>query len=175
MNGWRKSWRWWARQSSGSGAINLAELTFRRACQDDLPSIIAMLADDVLGSTRESQSDGEPGQAYLDAFAEIDADPNQMLCVAEADGAQVGTLQLSIIPGLARGGAKRGQIEAVRIASHRRGEQIGEAMFIWAIDQCRQRGCRLVQLTTDKARPDAHRFYDRLGFEATHVGYKLSL
>ncbi|TMV12043.1 GNAT family N-acetyltransferase, partial [Rhizobium sp. Td3] len=87
----------------------------------------------------------------------------------------VGTFQLTVIPGLSRGGAKRAQIEAVRVARSRRNEQIGEAMFKWAIDYSRSQGCALVQLTTDKARPDAHRFYDRLGFEPTHIGYKLRL
>ena len=92
------------------------------------------------------------------------------------DGSQVvGTLQLTCIPGLVRAGTKRGQIEAVRIARDRRGNTLGEAMFAWAIDECRARGCTLVQLTTDKARPDAHRFYDRLGFKATHIGYKLEV
>jgi GNAT superfamily N-acetyltransferase len=134
-----------------------------------------MLADDVLGAKRENPDDPDVQQAYLEAFDEIDADPNQFLCVAEVDGDIVGTLQLTFIPGLTRGGAKRGLIEAVRVASHRRGERIGEAMFAWAIEQCRHQNCKLVQLTTDKARPDAHRFYDRLGFEATHIGYKLAL
>ena len=90
-------------------------------------------------------------------------------------GLIIGTLQLTFIPGLSRNGAKRGQIEAVRIVSDRRGGKLGEAMFAWAIRECRERGCSLVQLTTDKARPDAHRFYDRLGFEPTHIGYKLEI
>ncbi|WOI57468.1 GNAT family N-acetyltransferase [Palleronia sp. LCG004] len=133
-----------------------------------------MLADDVPGSSRETASP-DVGPCYQNAFDEIDADPNQFLCVVE-DGQQiVGTLQLTFIPGLARNGARRGQIEAVRIASDRRGSKLGEAMFTWAIDECRSRGCSLVQLTTDKARPDAHRFYDRLGFEPTHIGYKLKV
>ncbi|MCD2180676.1 GNAT family N-acetyltransferase [Rhizobium sp. GN54] len=149
-------------------------LRYRRATAADVETIVAMLADDVLGSSRESASP-EGIERYHQAFAEIDADRNQFLCVIE-DGQQiVGTLQLTFIPGLARNGAKRGQIEAVRIASDRRGENIGQAMFAWAIDECRARGCSLVQLTTDKARPDAHRFYERLGFEPTHIGYKLKV
>jgi len=148
------------------------KLRFRRATAADLGALVAMLADDVFGTSRESASPAS-AECYRVAFAEIDADPNQFLCVVE-DGAQiVGTLQLTFIPGLARAGTKRGQIEAVRIASDRRGDNLGEAMFAWAIDQCRARGCSLVQLTTNKARPDAHRFYDRLGFEPTHIGYKL--
>ena len=80
-----------------------------------------------------------------------------------------------MIPGLSRRGSKRAQIEAVRVAPSRRNEQIGEAMFKWAIDYSRAKGCSLMQLTTDKERPDAHRFYDRLGFEPSHIGYKLRL
>lgn len=152
----------------------MTELSYRRAVESDLSKIIALLADDVLGSSREVQTP-EVAHRYRLAFAEIQADPNQFLCVVENNGDLVGTLQLSFIPGLARGGAKRGQIEAVRIASERRGGELGKAMFEWAIEQCRERRCSIVQLTTDKTRVDAHRFYDRLGFEATHVGYKLLL
>ncbi|MFP1631945.1 N-acetyltransferase family protein [Zhengella sp. ZM62] len=150
------------------------KLCFRRATAADLGAIVTMLADDMLGVSRESASPAVDDR-YRAAFAEIDADPNQFLCVVE-DGQQiVGTLQLTFIPGLSRNGAKRGQIESVRIASDRRGAKLGEAMFAWAISECRKRGCSLIQLTTDKARPDAHRFYDRLGFEPTHVGYKLRI
>lgn len=150
------------------------KLRFRRATAADLQVIVAMLADDVLGSSRESASPAV-AECYRTALAEIDADPNQFLCVVEDGPEIVGTLQLSFIPGFARAGAKRGQIEAVRIASDRRDEKLGEAIFAWAIDECRTRGCSLVQLTTDKARPNAHRFYDRLGFEPTHIGYKLKI
>ncbi|PWJ17495.1 GNAT family N-acetyltransferase [Jannaschia seohaensis] len=152
----------------------MAELRYRRATEADLSAIVALLADDVLGASRESASSGVDAP-YRTAFAEIDADPNQFLCVVEDGGEIVGTLQLTFIPGLSRNGAKRGQIEAVRIARDRRGEKLGEAMFAWVIDECRARGCALIQLTTDKSRPDAHRFYDRLGFEPSHVGYKLKL
>ena len=147
---------------------------YRRATEADLEAIVALLADDVLGATREQAAE-EVSERYRRAFAEIDADPNQFLCVVEEGGRIVGTLQLTFIPGLSRGGGKRGQIEAVRIARDRRGDGLGEAMFDWAIAECRNRGCTLVQLTTDKARPDAHRFYDRLGFEPSHIGYKLHL
>ncbi|MAM62205.1 GNAT family N-acetyltransferase [Maritimibacter sp. UBA3975] len=149
-------------------------LTFRPACEADLFGIVEMLADDPLGELREDLRAPLP-EAYRAAFCAIESDPNQLLVVAERNGALVGTLQLSLLPGLARQGAWRGQIEAVRIARDHRGGKLGEAMFNWAIDECRARGCSLVQLTTDKARPDAHRFYDRLGFEPTHVGYKLKL
>ena len=148
--------------------------TFRRATQDDLPAIIAMLADDPLGQSREVVSD-PVDSAYVEAFARIDSDPNQLLAVAERDGTVIGTLQLSFLTHLARRGAIRAQIEAVRAARTARGEGLGEAMFRWAIDKARARGCHMVQLTTDKARPDAHRFYERLGFEASHIGYKLGL
>ncbi|WP_253732328.1 GNAT family N-acetyltransferase [Thioclava sp. JE_KL1] len=149
-------------------------LTIRPARETDLFEIVEMLADDPLGATREDLRDPLP-EAYHAAFSAIESDPNQLLVVAERKGAVVGTLQLSFLPGLARQGAWRGQIEAVRIARDHRGGKLGQAVFAWAINECRARGCSLVQLTTDKARPDAHRFYDRLGFEPTHIGYKLKL
>lgn len=111
----------------------------------------------------------------MQAFAAIDRDANQMMIVVESAGSVVGCLQLSFIPGLSRLGAWRGQIESVRIASSLRGSGLGRAMFEWAIARCRERGCELVQLTTDKARPDALRFYESLGFKASHEGMKLSL
>ena len=152
----------------------MGEPRCRRATEADLGAIVAMLADDVLGASRENVSPAIDDR-YRVAFAEIDADPNHYLCVVE-DGRQiVGTMQLTFIPGLSRHGAKRGQIEAVRIARDRRSCKLGEAMFAWAISECRAHGCSLVQLTTDKARPDAHRFYDRIGFEPTHIGYKLNI
>lgn len=147
---------------------------YRRATRVDVPAIVALLADDILGATREDNQFNFSNR-YYEAFTEIDADKNQYLCVVEENGNIVGTLQLSFIPGLARGGAKRGQIEAVRIAAERRGQRLGEEMFAWAVEKCRSNGCSIVQLTTDKSRPDAHRFYDRLGFEPTHIGYKMIL
>jgi len=133
-----------------------------------------MLADDPLGAGREQVQGGDLG-SYDAAFARIDADPNQFLCVVELGGRLAGTLQLTFISGLSRGGARRGQIEAVRVAAGMRGQGIGRAMFDWAIVECRAQGCSLVQLTTDKARVDAHRFYDGLGFVASHLGYKKQL
>ena len=124
---------------------------FRRARSDDLPAIVALLADDALGATREDPS--LPVNArYQDAFAAIDRDPNQFLAVVELDSSIAGCLQLSFIPGLSRLGLWRGQIESVRIAAGLRGAGLGRAMFEWAIAQCRERGCGLVQLTTDRAR-----------------------
>lgn len=152
----------------------MADIAFRRAVRADIPAIVAMLADDPLGAAREDTS--TPGApAYQDAFSAIDADPNQFLAVMILDGTVVGTLQLTFIAGLSRKGALRGQIEAVRVAAGNRGEGLGQRLFEWAIAECRARGCRTVQLTTDKSRADAHRFYDRLGFEASHIGYKLTL
>ena len=149
-------------------------IEFRRARLGDLRAIVALLADDELGAQRERFSETIAPE-YLSAFDAIEADPNQLLAVM-VDGEQViGTLQLSFIPGLARGGALRGQIEAVRVARERRSERLGERLFQWAIDQCRAHGCALVQLTTDRQREDAHRFYDRLGFVPSHIGYKLKL
>jgi ribosomal protein S18 acetylase RimI-like enzyme len=144
---------------------------FRRATADDLPAIVALLADDVLGAAREAR--GDP--AYAAAFAAIAADPNQLLAVAEDGGRIVGCLQLSFIPGLSRRGMWRGQIESVRIAASHRGAGLGRRMFDWAVEACRARGCGLVQLTTDKARPDARRFYESLGFVASHEGMKITL
>jgi GNAT superfamily N-acetyltransferase len=145
---------------------------FRPATAADIPAIVAMLADDMLGAARE----GDPADpAYLAAFYAIAADPNELLAVAEIDGRVAGTVQIGFLPGLSRKGAWRGQIEAVRVAALFRGRGLGEAMIRWALDQCRARGCAMVQLTTDKRRADAQRFYGRLGFVASHEGMKLEL
>ncbi len=152
----------------------MADVTFRSAQAADLPAIIALLADDPLGQQREDAG-SPPNPRYVEAFRAIDADPNQLQVVATLDGEVIGTLQLTFIPGLARKGAWRGQIEGVRIAAAHRGSGLGQRMFEWAIAQCRARGCSLVQLTTDKERPDAHRFYERLGLVGSHIGYKLAL
>jgi len=147
---------------------------FRPATEDDVAAIVALLADDGLGRGRENPS-LPLDRRYLDAFAALDSDPNQLLVVAERDGAVTGCLQLTFIPGLSRLGMWRGQIEAVRVAASERGTGLGGAMVEWAIARCRERGCGLVQLTTDKTRANAHRFYERLGFVASHEGMKLSL
>jgi ribosomal protein S18 acetylase RimI-like enzyme len=146
-------------------------VTFRRATSQDVPMIVALLADDVLGAKREAP--GDP--AYAAAFAAIDADPNQLLAVAEDDGRVVGCLQITFLPGLSHRGAWRGQVESVRVASDQRGTGLGRAMLDWAVAQCRARGCAMVQLTTDKSRADARRFYESLGFTASHEGMKLRL
>jgi GNAT superfamily N-acetyltransferase len=152
----------------------MSVISIRRAREADIPAIVAMLADDELGRAREDVS-LPLAQAYLDAFAQIDADPNQLLAVMTDGDDIIGTLQISFLTGLSLRGARRGQIEAVRVAAHRRGEGLGQRLFEWAIETCRERGCRVAQLTTDKSRLDAHRFYDRLGFKASHIGYKLKL
>ncbi|OZI35210.1 GNAT family N-acetyltransferase [Bordetella genomosp. 1] len=149
-------------------------LQFRRADGADLPAIIGLLADDTLGQTREDAR-MPPNEHYRRAFDAIARDPNQLLAVAEREGRVVGCLQLSFIPGLSRQGMWRGLIESVRVAADQRGAGTGRALFEWAIAQCRERGCGLVQLTTDKRRADAQRFYVSLGFVATHEGMKLEL
>lgn len=152
----------------------MTELKFRAAKIEDLAAIVAMLADDILGKDREDSST-PPNPRYVSALQAIIADPNQMQVVAELNGELVGTMQLSFIPGIARMGAWRGQIEGVRTRAGHRGAGIGQMMFEWAIEESRRRGCSFVQLTTDKDRPDAHRFYEKRGFVATHLGYKLKL
>lgn len=152
----------------------MTDLTIRDATLEDVPAVVAILADDEKGRLREDAS-GTLDPGYMAAFGAIDADPNQRLLVAEKDGAIVGTFQLSFLPGLSFKGAWRGQIEAVRIAGHLRGRGLGRAMIEWAIERCRERGCRMVQLTTHRERERAHAFYDRLGFEPSHIGMKLHL
>lgn len=153
----------------------MAEPIYRKARREDVPRIIALLADDVLGAGREQAGGEDVPEAYWQAFAAIDADPNNELIVIERDGALAGCLQITWIPGLSRGGAERCQIESVRVASAERGSGLGRALFEWAIDRARERGCGLVQLTSDKRRADAIRFYESLGFEASHEGLKLAL
>lgn len=148
------------------------DLEIRRATADDVSAIVAMLADDPLGAQRESPDDLAP---YLAAFERVAADPNQHLVVAVRDEQVVGTLHLTVIPGLSRRGATRSLIEAVRVHADARGSGLGTRLVEWAIAESRRQGCTLVQLTSDATRTDAHRFYDRLGFTASHVGFKLAL
>ncbi len=142
-----------------------------RGC--DVPAVVALYADDPLGQTREQAAEPLPA-SYWTAFEAIRADPRHRLVVID-DGEIAATLQLSFLPHLVRAGTERAQIEAVRVASHRRGAGLGRALLEWAIQEARQRGCGVVQLTTDASRPDAHRAYEALGFSATHVGMKLTL
>ena len=146
-------------------------LELRRTRRGDLSAIVRMIVDDQISASRESP-DLAP---YEEAFEQIDADPAQLLVAAVHGGEVVGTLQLTVIPGLARAGALRAQVEAVRVRADLRGRGIGKAMMRWVVEEARQRGCALVQLTTDKRRADAHRFYARLGFTASHEGFKLQL
>ncbi|MEU0284960.1 GNAT family N-acetyltransferase [Streptomyces sp. NPDC005908] len=150
----------------------MEDLEIRAATADDVPAIVAMLADDPLGAQRESPDDLSP---YLTAMERLRTDPNQHLVVAVREGRVVGTLQLTIVPGLSRRGSTRSIIEAVRIHADERGSGLGSKLIEWAIDTSRREGCQLVQLTSDHTRTDAHRFYERLGFTASHVGFKLPL
>lgn len=150
----------------------MGDLEIRPATADDVPEIVAMLADDPLGAQRESPGDLAP---YLAALERLTSDPNQHLVVAVRGHRVVGTLQLTIVPGLSRRGSTRSIIEAVRIHADERGSGLGTRLIEWAIDTSRQEGCQLVQLTSDNTRTDAHRFYERLGFTASHVGFKLPL
>ncbi|MGW2170912.1 N-acetyltransferase family protein [Streptomyces sp. NPDC001705] len=150
----------------------MADLEIRRTTAADLPAVVAMLADDPLGAQRESPDDLD---RYLAALERLDADPNQHVVVAVRDSRVVGTLQLTIVPGLSRRGATRSIIEGVRIHADERGSGLGTQLIEWAIDESRRQGCRLVQLTSDKTRTDAHRFYERLGFSSSHTGFKLQL
>ena len=150
-------------------------MQFRDAQKNDLPAIVAMLADDDLGATRERNEVPLPTQ-YIDAFENIIAQTGNRLIVAiDTNNIVAGCLQLTITPGLARLGMSRATIEGVRIRSDLRSTGLGEKLFQYAIDQARNAGCGLVQLTTDRTRVDAHRFYERLGFEASHTGMKLIL
>jgi GNAT superfamily N-acetyltransferase len=148
-----------------------ATYALRRATRADVGAIVDLIAADQIGAAR----DGGDLAPYERAFAAIDADPAQLLVVATDGDAVVGTLQLTLIPGIARRGALRAQIEAVRVHDDLRGRGLGGALIAWAIDEARRRDCALVQLTSDKRRADAHRFYERLGFAATHEGFKLRL
>jgi GNAT superfamily N-acetyltransferase len=150
------------------------KVSFREARLEDLPAIVRLLADDPLGAKRERPADPLP-ESYGRAFVAIDADPNNELVVADLGGEVIGVMQLTFIPYLTYQGGWRALIEAVRIDSKHRARGLGKAMFEWAFERSRGRGCHLVQLTTDKARPDAKRFYESLGFAASHEGMKLSL
>ena len=148
--------------------------TIRIATEADLPGIVRLLADDDLGRGRERYADPLP-QAYADGFRAMQRQGGNDFLVAEDAGQVVGCLQLTIIPGVSRMGATRAQIESVRVDRGQRGKKLGEALMQDAIERARSAGCSLVQLTTDKTRADAHRFYERLGFKATHEGMKLAL
>ncbi len=153
-------------------AITDDGIRIRRAGPADVPAVVALLADDTLGALRESPDDLGP---YRTAFAAVDADPRQLLVVAERDGEIIGTAQLTYLPGLSHRGGTRAQIEAVRVGGAARGSGLGSRLIGWCVERAREQDCYVVQLTSDATRLDAHRFYERLGFRATHVGFKLSL
>lgn len=150
----------------------MSDLEIRAAGVEDLSEIVALLADDPLGATRESPDDLT---LYRAAFQRLAEDPNQHLMVAVCADRVVGTLQLTVIPGLSRRGSTRSVVEGVRIHKDERGSGLGTRLIQWAVDESRRQGCQLVQLTSDATRTDAHRFYERLGFVASHVGFKLAL
>jgi ribosomal protein S18 acetylase RimI-like enzyme len=148
-------------------------VSIRRARRDDVAAIVAMLADDPLGSARERIEDPLPSP-YFSAFEAVDRDPNIQLVVAEnGDGEVIGCLQLCILPGLSSQGASRGLIEDVRVASHCRSQGIGEQMVRWAVTEAREKNCKLVELLTHNTRVDAQRFYVKLGFQQNHKGMTL--
>jgi GNAT superfamily N-acetyltransferase len=143
----------------------------RHAVHADLPAIVAMLADDVLGADRDAVVD----DSYEWAFADVHGDPRNQLIVGEEDGEVVAFLQVTYIPGLSRRGAERCQVESVRVRPDRRSAGLGHELLEWVIERARERGCGLVQLTSDRSRVDALRFYQRVGFVDSHVGFKLLL
>ena len=147
----------------------ISAISIRRARRDDVGAIVAMLADDPLGSGRERVEQPLPSP-YFRAFEAVENDPNIELVVAEQGGVVVGCLQLCILAGLSSQGASRALVEDVRVASHCRSHGIGEQMLQWAIAEARARGCRLIELLTHNTRVDAQRFYKRLGFQPSHVG-----
>lgn len=148
----------------------------RRATTQDLPAIVALLRDDALGATRERAADADDALApYRDAFAEIGGDPQHEVLVLDVGGDVAGVLQLSFLRCLTHEGGRRAQIEGVRVDRARRGGGLGRILIGEAVRRARARGCHLVQLTTDRRRPDALAFYERLGFVASHHGMKLDL
>ena len=149
-------------------------MRFRTARESDLPAIVSLLADDPLGAQREAYTDPLP-LAYRNAFFAMRRQSGNSIIVAVKEGVVVGCMQLTLIEGLSRLGTKRAQIEAVRVDRAHRGDKVGEKLIEYAIGIARRRGCALVQLTTDRTRRDAHRFYERLGFVPSHIGMKLNL
>ncbi len=149
-------------------------LTFRQATIEDLPEIVRMLADDFLGQRRERLEMPLP-ESYLKAFAEIAADKNNELIVAEKDGAIVGTLQITFTPSISFQGGKRATVESVRVDAPYRGQGFGKELMRWAIERAKRENCAALQLTTNAERKDAHRFYENLGFKGSHLGMKLNL
>ncbi len=151
-----------------------AQFSFRLATREDVPALVAMLADDALGAQREQFTDPLP-QAYYDAFDALDVDPNNELILACLGEQVIGMLQLTYIPSLSYQGGWRALIESVRVDAAYRSQGIGRQLMVWTLERAKTRGCHLAQLSTHKSRIDAQRFYESLGFHATHVGMKRSL
>ena len=147
-------------------------MVYRKATKADVFAIVEMIADDKLGKTREQFEDPLP-EPYYQAFENINADANQELIVVEDSGEIIGTMQLSFIQYLTYKGGIRAQIEAVRIKKNRRGQGLGKQMFIWAIERAKEKNAHVLQLTTDKKRPEAIKFYEDLGFIKSHEGMKM--
>jgi GNAT superfamily N-acetyltransferase len=150
------------------------EVTFRQATAADLPELLRLLVDDPVAQARGGYS-AEVSPAVRAAFDEIDADPNNELWLGEREGELIAMLQLTLIPGLARGGMKRALVEAVRVRADLRGQRIGKTLMQHVEQRSKAAGCGLMQLTTDKQRLNAHRFYQRLGYQASHLGMKKKL
>lgn len=146
-------------------------ISFREASENDLGAVVALLSDDLLGAGRERQD----GDAYRQAFRQMQAEGNNHLIVGESAGRIVATYQITFISGLSHVAARRAQVESVRVASDLRGQGIGGLLMADAERRARAQGCAMMQLTTNRTRADAHRFYERLGFTPTHIGYKRQL
>jgi ribosomal protein S18 acetylase RimI-like enzyme len=149
--------------------MNAESVSIRPARREDVAAIVAMLADDRLGSARERVEDPLPA-VYYEAFARVERDENLQLVVAESESRVIGCLQLAILPGISSQGGMRGLLEDVRVASDCRSRGIGEQLVQWAVTEAKARGCNLVELLTHQTRTDAQRFYKRLGFTSSHVG-----
>ncbi len=155
--------------------VGSLSVVLRRATEADVPAIVGLLASDPISATREGVRTAEDMASYRRAFRAVDGDPAHILVIGQAGPEIVATMQVSFIPGMSRRGALRAQVEGVRVGNAYQGRGLGAAMMNWAIAEARQRGCDLVQLTSDKARTSAHRFYRRLGFVPSHEGMKLAL
>jgi len=154
--------------------LTTTTVELRRARREDVPAVVALLADDDLSRSRGDFADGVTA-GHLAGFEAIDADPSQLLLVAQAGDRVVATLQLTFIPGISRDGAWRAQVEGVRVAADLRSQGLGAAVLGWVVAEATRRGCSQVQLTSDARRAGARRFYERLGFTASHTGFKLAL
>ena len=154
--------------------MSAENIVFRIATRNDISDIVRLLADDDLGNQREAFKEPLPA-VYYEAFEQIDSDPNHELIVAEANGNVIGTLHLMFLPSISYQGGLRAQVESVRVAKGCQSQGIGSRMMLWAIERAKERGAHSMQLTTHNSRRDAHRFYERLGFQRSHLGMKLSL